>query len=134
MPDRPSWHEFPEPDHSAEAREHRAAVGAGVACFEEVFFLVVPPPHRRVPSCGAAGDGGRHARSADVAVCCRGRGPKGGPRGPYRRQRGKNQKKNRPPIDRRRAPRVKWPEESPSRRMPEQTRSSGFVSKEGGTK
>src|SRR2546426_2954768 len=55
MPDRPSWHECPEPDHSAEAREHRAAVGAGVACFEEVFFLVVPPPHRRVPSCGAAG-------------------------------------------------------------------------------
>src|SRR3989475_9378128 len=43
-------------------------------------------------------------------------------------------KRNRPSMYCRRAPRAKRPEESPSRRVPEQTRSSGFAAKEGGTK
>src|SRR2546430_1825550 len=62
------------------------------------------------------------------------RGSKGGGGGRWPSKPPKNAKEKRPPMDRRRAPRVKWPEESPSRRVPEQTRSSGFASKEGGTK
>src|SRR3989454_11325420 len=59
---------------------------------------------------------------------------KASPRGLQPMQTTTKPKKNCPSMDRRRAPRAKWPGESPSRRMPEQTRSSGFASKEGGTK
>src|SRR5437879_9157633 len=43
MADRASWHELPQPDHTAEAREHGPAVRAGVAGPKEVFTLLVPP-------------------------------------------------------------------------------------------
>src|SRR2546425_752647 len=46
VPDCATGHELSEPDHAAEARQHRAAVRAGVAGLEEVF--VVRSEERRV--------------------------------------------------------------------------------------